>query len=111
MKNARVISDLAELFPVGTMIEKVVADTAVAVVTAAQIQAAKDAGARYALIQAQGGSMTYTLDGATDPVATGPGFILVVDAEPILLKLDTLAKLKGIRDTGTSTDLQIQFMG
>ena len=109
--NARVIGDLAELYPVGTMIEKVVADTAVAVVTAAQVQAAKDGGARYALVQAQGGSMTYTLDGATDPVATGPGFILVADAAPILLKVDTLAKLKGIRDTGTSTDLQIQFMG
>ena len=36
---------------------------------------------------------------------------MVADAAPILLKLDTLAKLKGIRDTGTSTDLQIQFMG
>ena len=107
--NARVIGDLAELYPVGTMIEKVVADTAVAVVTAAQVQAAKDGGARYALVQ--GGSMTYTLDGATDPVATGPGFIMVADAAPILLKVDTLAKLKGIRDTGTSTDLQIQFMG
>jgi uncharacterized NAD-dependent epimerase/dehydratase family protein len=109
--NARVIGDLAELFPVGTMIEKVVADTATAVVTAAQVQAAKDAGARYALVQAQGGSMTYTLDGGTDPVATGPGFLMVVDADPILLKVDTLARLKGIRDTATSTDLQIQFMG
>ena len=109
--NARVIGDLAELFPVGTMIEKVVADTAIAVVTTAQVQAAKDAGGRYALVQAQGGSMTFTLDGATDPVATGPGFIMVADAAPILLKIDTLAKLKGIRDTGTSTDLQIQFMG
>ena len=105
MKNIRVVSDLSSLTPVGAHLEVVVADSAVSLLTAAQVQL----NARYALIQARGADLTYVLDGASTPAADGPGFVLA-NGNSVILRKETVLKIKCIRNAGTNVDVQVQWL-
>ena len=108
MNYTRVSSDMAELLPVGAAIQTTVSTAATAIASAAQIAARS--GARYALVQAQGADLRYTIDGATTPVGGATGLLLANGASVILRK-EVLSAFSGIRNASTDVTAVVQFLG
>ena len=100
--NTRVVTDEKCVLPVGTEIDKTVADSAVALVTAAQVHA----NAKFACITNGAQPIMLTFDGVDPTTTTGAyklaGAVLWVRREAILTA-------KAIRQGGTSSVVHVSF--
>jgi hypothetical protein len=102
--NTNQVNESRSLFPiVGKDVDKTVADSAVALVTAAQIPA----GAQYACITNGAQPIMLTFDG-TVPAAGTVGAYKVAAAE-VWVGMAAIAAAKAIRQGGTSSVVHVSF--
>ena len=102
--NAYQVNSDKTLLPVGTEVDKTVANSAVALVTAAQIPAE----AKCACITNGAQPIMITFDGVTDPVAGTVGAYKTA-GQVLWVSRAAIANAKAIRQGGTSSVVHVSF--